>query len=116
MSVTVTDWDRARPGDPIDYRDCTPPPCLAPHRDSICTRPKEHTGQHVACTPTHVVAVWPQTADPTVADERLAEARQTTGDELLRAVTADPRLWDRLPRRVVAALAAQAEATERVAS
>ena len=42
----------------------------------------------------------------------LDEARQTTGDELLRAVTVDPRLWDRLPRRVVAALAAQAEARE----
>lgn len=67
MTVTVTDWDRVRPGDPIDYRDFTLPSCLDLHDSFGCTRPEGHTGQHVACTPTHVVAVWPQTADPTVA-------------------------------------------------
>lgn len=51
-----------------------------------------------------------------IASIRFDEARQTTADELLRAVTADPRLWDRLPHRVAAALAAQAEAVQRVAS
>lgn len=116
MSITYTDWDRARPGDPIDHLDSRLPSCLDQHDGFGCTRPKRHTGQHVASTSTRVVAVWPQTHAPTVAAIRLAEARQTTADELLRAVTADPRLWDRLPRRVVAALAAQAEAAERVAS
>lgn len=107
--MSSTDLDRARPGDPLDHLDCKPDWCLDSHDHLGCTRPEGHTGQHVACSHTRVVDVWPQT---TVASIRLDEARQTTADELLRAVTVDPRLWDRLPRRVVAALAAQAEARE----
>jgi hypothetical protein len=113
MSMTTTDLDRARPGDPIYHHDILSDWCLDEHDSFRCTRPEGHAGQHVACGHDHVVSVWPQTS---VVAVRLDEARQTTADELLRAVTADPRLWDRLPRRVVAALAAQAEATERVAS
>ncbi len=40
--------------------------------------------------------MWTRTA---VASVRLDEARQTTGDELLRAVTADPHAsWSALTR------------------
>lgn len=109
------DYDTAKPGDasfPLHYMPlCGHVALTSGHR--VCTRPDGHTGQHVAEGTRKVLEVWPQT---TVVSVRLDDARQTTADELLRSVTADPLLWDRLPRRVVAALAAQAEATERVAS
>jgi hypothetical protein len=115
-ATTAFDWDAAEVGDPATPLGFDLPCGAKGPNGSYCTRPLHKSGQHVAEGMNAVLEVWPQAPAPTVADERLDEARQTTADELLRAVTADPRLWDRLPRRVVAALAAQAEAAERVAS